>query len=92
MELYNRDGRNWTVETVITDRGKISWTINGDKASKTQLESLVSDLNIQTNNMCQFLPQDVVKNFPLMSPQVTLATRKIFEKFRKKYLSFQYLQ
>ena len=58
------------METVITDRGKISWTINGDKASKTQLESLVSELNIQTNNMCQFLPQDVVKNFPLMSPQV----------------------
>ena len=26
-------------------------------------------LNIQTSNMCQFLPQDVVKNFPLMTPQ-----------------------
>ena len=25
--------------------------------------------NIQTGNMCQFLPQDVVKNFPLMTPQ-----------------------
>ena len=26
-------------------------------------------LNIQTSNMCQFLPQDVVKSFPLMTPQ-----------------------
>merc|ERR1712096_552162 len=30
---------------------------------------LVAGLNIQTDNMCQFLPQDVVKNFPLMTPQ-----------------------
>ena len=29
----------------------------------------MSSLNIQTGNMCQFLPQDVVKSFPLMSPQ-----------------------
>ena len=29
----------------------------------------MTGLNIQTGNMCQFLPQDVVKNFPLMSGQ-----------------------
>ena len=29
----------------------------------------MTSLNIQTGNMCQFLPQDVVKNFPLMSAQ-----------------------
>ena len=34
-----------------------------------QVEELVTSLNIQTGNMCQFLPQDVVKNFPLMSAQ-----------------------
>ena len=34
-----------------------------------QVEELVASLNIQTGNMCQFLPQDVVKNFPLMSAQ-----------------------
>ena len=34
-----------------------------------QVEDLVTGLNIQTGNMCQFLPQDVVKNFPLMSGQ-----------------------
>ena len=34
-----------------------------------QVEQLVTSLNIQTGNMCQFLPQDVVKNFPLMSAQ-----------------------
>ena len=33
------------------------------------MEALVTGLNIQTGNMCQFLPQDVVKNFPLMSAQ-----------------------
>ena len=32
-------------------------------------QELVASLNIQTGNMCQFLPQDVVKNFPLMTPQ-----------------------
>ena len=29
----------------------------------------MASLNIQTDNMCQFLPQDVVKSFPLMSAQ-----------------------
>ena len=37
--------------------------------SVLQVEELVTSLNIQTGNMCQFLPQDVVKNFPLMSAQ-----------------------
>ena len=33
------------------------------------MEELAKSLNIQTGNMCQFLPQDVVKNFPLMTAQ-----------------------
>ena len=89
IELYNEEGNNWEVGSVISDKGKFSWTINGEKAVKSQVsiyatllvvvkffltcvlqvEDLVSKLNIQTSNMCQFLPQDVVKNFPLMSPQ-----------------------
>jgi len=70
VELYRgEDEENYLVGCTISNRGKVSWTINGEKVNKTRVEELVASLNIQTNNMCQFLPQDVVKNFPLMTPQ-----------------------
>eukprot|EP00092_Neocalanus_flemingeri_P017230 GFUD01018633.1.p1 GENE.GFUD01018633.1~~GFUD01018633.1.p1 ORF type:complete len:1079 (-),score=372.19 GFUD01018633.1:403-3639(-) len=69
IELYNGSGDNFEVGCSITIKGKVGWAINGERANKTQVEDLVNSLNIQTGNMCQFLPQDVVKNFPLMTPQ-----------------------
>jgi len=69
IELYNSSGDNHEVACYINVKGKVSWCINGEKANKTQVEELVNSLNIQTGNMCQFLPQDVVKNFPMMTPQ-----------------------
>ena len=69
IELYNAEGDNWEVDCVISGRGKLAWTLAGKHVSKAQIEKLVEGLNIQTGNMCQFLPQDVVRSFPLMSPQ-----------------------
>lgn len=69
IELYNGSGDNYQVACNINIKGKVVWAINEEKANKTQVEELVASLNIQTGNMCQFLPQDVVKNFPLMTPQ-----------------------
>ena len=69
IELYNGSGDNYQVACNINIKGKVVWAINEERANKTQVEELVASLNIQTGNMCQFLPQDVVKNFPLMTPQ-----------------------
>ena len=78
IALHNaRGGDNWVVGSAITNKGKITWTLGGEKATKTQvwckptyiylltlydlwfvqIEDLVNSLNIQTGNMCQFLPQ-----------------------------------
>ena len=69
IELYNSSGDNHQVACSINIRGKVGWAINNEKVTKAQVEELVNSLNIQTGNMCQFLPQDVVKNFPIMTPQ-----------------------
>ena len=45
----------------------IEYFINGKKVKKGQVRELARKLQIQTDNVCQFLPQDVVKNFPSMS-------------------------
>ena len=44
------------------------YTLNGSDASKAAVRSFVEQLKIQTDNLCQFLPQDVVREFPAMSP------------------------
>jgi chromosome segregation ATPase len=37
-----------------------------------QVEDLVTKLNIQVDNLCQFLPQDRVADFSKMNPQQLL--------------------
>lgn len=41
----------------------------GKKASKAEVKKTVDDLNIQVDNLCQFLPQDKVVSFAGLSPQ-----------------------
>ena len=43
--------------------------IDGQDVSAAAVRTLATELQIQTDNMCQFLPQDVVRKFPEMTPQ-----------------------
>jgi chromosome segregation ATPase len=45
---------------------------NHDLLFILQIEDLVSKLNIQVDNLCQFLPQDRVADFSKMNPQLLL--------------------
>lgn len=45
---------------------------NDDLLFILQIEDLVSKLNIQVDNLCQFLPQDRVADFSKMNPQLLL--------------------
>lgn len=45
---------------------------NHDLLFILQIEDLVSKLNIQVDNLCQFLPQDRVADFSKMTPQLLL--------------------
>jgi chromosome segregation ATPase len=44
----------------------------GKGVPKSQVTELVKKLNIQVDNLCQFLPQDKVSNFAALSPQELL--------------------
>ena len=39
IELHNaeREAGNWVVGSVFSDRGKVSWSLNGEKVTKVQV-------------------------------------------------------
>ncbi|KAG5329555.1 SMC5 protein, partial [Acromyrmex charruanus] len=46
--------------------------INGNHANSKNIQEFTSKLNIQVNNLCQFLPQDKVQDFSKMDAQALL--------------------
>ena len=57
-EIYCRISR----ENVVT------YKVDGKYKDKKEVAKLANSLQIQTENMCQFLPQDRVREFPEMKP------------------------
>ena len=55
---------------VIYPDSRIDYRLKGNRVSKQNVLDYVKKLHIQTDNLCQFLPQDVVKNFPCMTEKV----------------------
>ena len=51
---------------------KTVWTLNGRVTTGKQVTDLVRKLNIQTDNLCQFLPQDKVHDFSKMNSKQLL--------------------
>lgn len=48
------------------------WKINGKKSGTEEVRNRVRKLNIQVDNLCQFLPQDKVVSFAQLSTQELL--------------------
>ena len=78
LELMNNQGKsNYIIERHITRDNKSTWYLNKKPSSQKVIQDLVYELNIQINNLCQFLPQEKVVEFAKMSPQELLvATEK----------------
>nr|XP_047139503.1 structural maintenance of chromosomes protein 5 isoform X1 [Hydra vulgaris] len=86
IELFKSHGPNLVVKRIINKGSKNdsecessshSWYLNGKSTSKSAVVSAAADLNVQMNNLCQFLPQDKVNEFAKMTPQQLLeATEK----------------
>ena len=58
------------IRTKISKTSKIpEFTIGGRRVDQKEVQARAKDMQIQTDNMCQFLPQDVVREFPNMSPE-----------------------
>ena len=56
---------------------KNEWKLNGVVVNQTKVAEVVEQLNIQLDNLCQFLPQDRVVEFAAMQPkELLLETEK----------------
>merc|ERR1711962_200538 len=81
IELSNTQGPNLIVKRHISrgDDGKAitRWWLNGKGSHQKEVVDTVAKMNVQMNNLCQFLPQDKVVEFAKMNPQQLLeATEK----------------
>jgi len=71
IELYHQDG-NVTIRREVGRKTnarnkKSGWKVNGKVATKEDVVKKVRSLNIQLDNLCQFLPQDRVVVFAQLS-------------------------
>lgn len=71
IELQNdhRTRRNPIITRIIKKEGnKSTYTLNGQTVSGKGIQELARSMNIQIDNLCQFLPQDKVVEFAAMTP------------------------
>lgn len=75
IELKGRpeDDDNITVRVRITreDNGRI-WWLNGRVVTHKAIQTAAKELNVQIDNLCQFLPQDKVAEFAALKPEELL--------------------
>ena len=68
VELFDPQSDNTVVQCSIFNNGRSpTFKVNGRKVNQKELIRLMEKLQIQPGNMCQFLPQDVVRDFPTMT-------------------------
>lgn len=53
-------------------KAKSKWWLNGQSVIEKRIHELVKSLNIQTDNLVQFLPQDKVHDFSKMNSKELL--------------------
>ncbi|KAF3905184.1 hypothetical protein AA313_de0206348 [Arthrobotrys entomopaga] len=70
IELKGRpiDEMNPTIKRRIGRDGSTQYWIDGKKSSRTAVNQLTKLMNIQIDNLCQFLPQDRVVEFAGLGP------------------------
>ncbi|KAM9994805.1 hypothetical protein ACTFIY_001004 [Dictyostelium cf. discoideum] len=78
IELHNESGDNYIIRRDLKKEGNGSeFHINGKTISKNDLITTIKKLNVQVDNLCQFLPQDKVVSFASMSPtELLIETEK----------------
>ena len=64
--------QHFVIERSWNQEGKSTWRLDNKLVSQKTVEALVKELNIQTGNLCQFLPQDKVHEFSRMNPKELL--------------------
>ena len=65
------DPENYTIRRVFEGNSS-TWTVNGMSASNQVVKELVESLNIDTDNLCNFLPQERVPEFAALTKKELL--------------------
>lgn len=73
IELKGTNGcSNIVVCRVINTDNTSTWELNGVSSGLKHIREKMEELNIQIDNLCQFLPQDKVCEFAQLSPEKLL--------------------
>jgi chromosome segregation ATPase len=69
-ELYSgpQSKSNHVIRRKIFSDNSSTWKLNGHESNQKEVLAFVKKLNVQVDNLCQFLPQDRVSAFAAMSP------------------------
>jgi structural maintenance of chromosomes protein 5 len=69
LQKDHRTRRNPIITRIIKKEGsKSTYNLNGSAVSGKSIQELARSMNIQIDNLCQFLPQDKVVEFAAMTP------------------------
>lgn len=73
-ELYGGRGaeKNVVIRRKILSDNTSQWRINGKESNVKEVLARVHRMNVQVDNLCQFLPQDRVSSFAEMDPRELL--------------------
>ncbi|XP_078052832.1 structural maintenance of chromosomes 5 [Augochlora pura] len=72
IHLTNGNNNDIIITRQFNLQGKSSWFLNGKLSNIKEIQELTKSLNIQMDNLCQFLPQDKVQDFSKMNAQELL--------------------
>ncbi|CAK9827391.1 Structural maintenance of chromosomes protein 5 [Anthophora retusa] len=74
IEIHLTNGRknDIVIRREFNIRGKSQWFLDDRHSNIKEIQELTSSLNIQVDNLCQFLPQDKVQDFSKMNAQELL--------------------
>ena len=68
IKLYKTIDSVYEVHCRISRENVVTYKLDGKYKDKKDIAKFANSLQIQTENMCQFLPQDRVREFPEMKP------------------------
>lgn len=77
IELYSANANSVMITRTFNVNNLNTWFINHKHSSEQEVKKLIQKMNIQVNNLCQFLPQDKVQDFAKMNKKELLLNMQV---------------
>lgn len=73
ITLKNKPGHpEVVIKREFFQTNKSDWYVNNRQSSEQKVKTLLKEMNIQLDNLCQFLPQEKVADFAKLTPEKLL--------------------